>query len=213
MKPSGRSSTPRSSKLVGQLYTFADRTSRIAAWIGGGMLLVSAVITSIDVILRKVLGVSLGSSDEFACYALAISTSWGISFTLMRRANIRIDVFYMCLPKRITAWLDLLALVLIGGFMVNVVWFATHLWLTSIDMKAAALTSLQTPLMIPQGLWLAGFALFLLVLLVLLARVIGLLARGDIAGVNKCAGIRSVEEEVADEVRDESQKKGECDVT
>jgi TRAP-type C4-dicarboxylate transport system permease small subunit len=186
-----------------RLFELAERLSRMATWAGGGILLLAAIIITIDVTTRKLFQVSLGGSDELAGYALAITTSWGMSLALLRRANIRIDALYARLPKPLTAWLDLLALVLMGVFMSFVTWFATEMWLNSIEMRSTANTPLQTPLMIPQGLWVAGFVLFLLVLLALLARVVGLLAVRDAAGVGRIAGIRTVEEEMHDEVATE----------
>jgi TRAP-type C4-dicarboxylate transport system permease small subunit len=183
-----------------RLLALAERLSRMATWAGGGVLLLAAIIITIDVTTRKLFQVSLGGSDELAGYALAITTSWGMSLALLRRANIRIDALYARLPKPLTAWLDLLALVLMGVFMSFVTWFATEMWLNSIEMRSTANTPLQTPLMIPQGLWVAGFMLFLLVLLTLLARVVGLLVVADAAGVGRIAGIRTVEEEMHDEV-------------
>lgn len=185
---------------MNQLYNFAKQASKVATWFGGGLLLLSAAIITVDVIVRKLFSVSLGGSDELAGYALAISTSWGLSFTLLSRANIRIDALYMRLPRRITAWLDLVSLLAMGGFMMFVTWFATHLWFESIDMGATANTPLATPLWIPQGLWIAGFLLFTFVLVVLLVRVAALLLHGAHGEVGETAGIRSVEEEVKDEV-------------
>jgi TRAP-type C4-dicarboxylate transport system permease small subunit len=183
-----------------RLYELADRVSRGATWFSGGLLLLSALLISVDVFGRKIFGVSMGGSDEIGGYVLAISTSWGLSFALIRRANIRIDALYSRLAPPVTAWLDLVALVLMGLFMSFVTWFSAQLWLSSVDMGSTANTPLQTPLLIPQGLWVAGFLVFLLVLAVLLARVIILLARGDHAGVRAVAGIRTVDEEVQDEV-------------
>lgn len=187
---------------MNQLYEFANRVSRMSTWFGGGLLLLSAAIITVDVIVRKLFNVSMGGSDELAGYALAISTSWGLSFTLLSRANIRIDALYMRLPRSFKAWLDLIALITLGGFMTFVTWFTTQLWIESIDMGATANTPLQTPLWIPQGLWVAGFLVFLTVLAVLLVRVAGSLVQGDKAAVGAIAGLRSVEEEIEDEICD-----------
>ena len=185
-----------------KLYLFTERASQVMAQLAGGLLLISAAIITVDVLMRKLFNVSLGGSDELGGYALAISTSWGMPYALTRRANIRINFVYMRLPMRITAWLDLVGLLALTGFMVFVTWFAGDLWLDSFEMKASANTPLGTPLILPQGLWVAGLALFLLVMLVLLARVVALLVRGDPLGVTRAAGIRTVEEEVKDEVGD-----------
>src|SRR5690554_149605 len=183
-----------------KLYTWAERLSRAATWGSAALLFAVAAYITLDVVMRKLLNISLHGSDELAGYALAISTSWGLSFSLLRRANIRIDALYSRLPQRWTVWLDLLGLIAMGIFMAFVTWFATQMLISSATMNATASTQLQTPLIIPQGLWVAGFMLFMFVLVVLILRVVGLLVRGDTAGVRLVAGIRSVEEEVSDEV-------------
>ncbi|WP_020407193.1 TRAP transporter small permease subunit [Hahella ganghwensis] len=183
-----------------RLYCMAVKLSRISAWVGGGLLLLSAAITTVDVILRKLFNISMGGSDEIAGYILAITTSWGLSFALLSRANIRIDALYARLPGKLTIWLDMLGLILVGAFMSFVTWFAIGVWFESVSVGATANTPLQTPLMIPQGLWAAGFIIFMCVLLILLTRVLVLLWRGDHKEVSAIAGIRTVEEEVHDEV-------------
>jgi len=182
------------------LYQYTDRMSRLMARLAGALLLLAAIVITADVLLRKLFLFSLGGSDELAGYALAISTSWGLPYALLRRANIRIDFIYLRLPPRLTAWLDLAGLLAMAGFMVFVTWFAAALWLESIEMRAAANTPLGTPLMVPQGIWVMGLVLFLLAVAVLIARVLALLIRGDADGVSRDAGIRTVEEEVRDEV-------------
>lgn len=189
------------------LYRFAHNVSRYAAWVSGGILFLAAAMVTVEVVARKFFLVSMGGSDELAGYALAISTSWGISFTLVSRANIRIDALYMRLSSRVTAFLDLLGLLAMAFFMAFVSWFSFHLWLTSIDMGARAATPMGTPLIYPQGIWVAGFLLFLFVISVLILRVLQLLVRGDVAGVGRVAGIRSVAEEMDDEVSAETRQK------
>lgn len=182
------------------LYSFALRVSRYATWASAGLLFAAAAYITVDVFLRKLLNMSLHGSDELAGYVLAISTSWGLAFSLLGRANIRIDAFYTRLPQRWTAWLDLFGLVLMGIFMSFVTWFAVQMWLGSAAMASRASTQLQTPLILPQGLWVIGFLLFLFVLVVLIAKVVVLLMKCDSRGVGRIAGIRTVEEEVRDEV-------------
>lgn len=183
-----------------RLYFIAARVSRVSSWIGGGLLVTAALIVTVDVVLRKLVNMSFGGSDELAGYALAISTSWGLSFTLTSRANIRIDALYMRLPPRLAACLDMLALLTMACFMAFVSWFSVQLWWGSIQMNSTANTPLQTPLWVPQSLWVAGFLVFLIVNAVMLLRGLSMLVAGDHAGVSRLTGIRTVDEEVQDEV-------------
>lgn len=189
---------------MGRLYSLAEKVSQMATWASAGLLFFAATYITIDVLCRKLFSVSLHGSDEISGYVLAISTSWSLSFTLLKRANVRIDALYMRLSSRLTAWLDVVGLLLMGVFMAVVAWFSVSLWLNSVWMGATASTQLRTPLMIPQGLWAFGFVLFLVVLLVLLCKVGALLCKGDYEAVGRIAGIRSVAEEVSDEVSAET---------
>ncbi|WP_341895199.1 TRAP transporter small permease [Ferrovibrio terrae] len=185
--------------LLDRWLGFADRLSRYAIWIGGTLVLASAILVSVDVILRKLLLVSLGGADELSGYAFAIGTTWALAFTLLRRANVRVDALYIHLPRVICAILDILALVALGGFLALLTWQAWDVLGTSLDFMARATTPLQTPLWIPQSLWLVGLVLFLFTITPLLLRSLFALLGGDLAKVRSLAGARTIEEDAADE--------------
>ncbi len=185
--------------LLDRWLGFADRLSRYAIWIGGTLVLASAILVSVDVILRKLLLVSLGGADELSGYAFAIGTTWALAFTLLRRANVRVDALYIHLPRVICAILDILALAALGGFLALLTWQAWDVLGTSLAFTARATTPLQTPLWIPQSLWLTGLVLFLFTITPLLLRSLFALLGGDLAKVRSLAGARTIEEDAADE--------------
>ena len=43
------------------------RITRACAWVGGIALLACALLISLDLILRKVFGISMGGADEMTC--------------------------------------------------------------------------------------------------------------------------------------------------
>jgi len=177
----------------------ARRLSRFAARCGGAMILASALLVGGDVITRKLLALSVGGSDEISGYAFAIATSWGLAFTLLERANVRVDALYGHLPRPVTAILDLVALLALGLFVGLLTWFAGMVLQDSLLFSTRATTPLATPLWIPQGLWLAGFALFLFAWVPLVVRVALALVAGDLALLRRLAGARTLEEDAADE--------------
>jgi TRAP-type mannitol/chloroaromatic compound transport system permease small subunit len=181
------------------LLRLADRVSLWATWAGGALMLAAAFLVAIEVLLRKFLLVSLGGADELSGYAFAISTAWALSFTLLRRAHVRVDALYGQLPQRMRAVLDIAALAAIASFAFLLAWHASAMWRTSWDFAARATTPLQTPLWIPQGLWSLGLILFVLVTLALLLRAVLALLAGDLASVRALAGARTIEEDAADE--------------
>lgn len=185
--------------LLDRWLEFADRLSRYAVWFGGALVLASALLVSVDVLLRKLLLVSLGGADELSGYAFAIGTAWALGFTLLRRANVRVDALYSRLPAPLCAVLDIIALLSLGLFIGLLTQQAWDVLATSISFSARATTPLQTPLWIPQSLWVIGLGLFLFTLLPLLLRSLLALVTGDLATVRRLAGARTIEEDAADE--------------
>lgn len=185
--------------LLDRWLGFADRLSRYAIWVGGTLVLASAILVSIDVLLRKILLVSLGGADELSGYAFAIGTTWALAFTLLRRANVRVDALYIHLPQTLCAVLDILALLAFGGFLSLLTWQAWDVLDTSLTFQARATTPMATPLWIPQSLWLTGLVLFLFTILPLLLRSLFALLGGDLTTVRKLAGARTIEEDAAEE--------------
>lgn len=185
--------------LLDRWLGLADRLSRYAIWVGGALVLASAFLVSIDVLLRKLFLISLGGADELSGYAFAIGTTWALAFTLLRRANVRVDALYIHLPRVLCAILDVAALLVLGLFIALLTWQAWAVLDTSLAFDARATTPLATPLWMPQVLWLIGFCLFVFTLVPLLLRALFALLGGDLATVRSLAGARTIEEEAADE--------------
>lgn len=174
--------------------------SRYAVWIGGAGIIASAVMVTVEVIIRKAFQVSLGGADEVSGYLFAIGTVWALPFALIRRANVRIDALYALLPRWIRTTLDFVAIAVLTVFVAVVFYHAWNLFLSSVENGTKSITPLQTPQAIPQGFWVAGLALFLVTAVALTLMALIALIRRDFAGVNQLIGARTHQEEVADEV-------------
>lgn len=185
----------------------ADWLSLRAVWAGGVLLLAAAFTVSVDVIARKVFTVSLGGADELSGYAFAIGSAWAFAFALLRRANVRVDALYQHLPRKACAVLDILALVALGVFVAYLANYAWEVLATSWSLSAQSNSALKVPMWIPQSLWVAGLALFLVTLLLLLARSMKALFTGDWAKIHELLGARSILEE-ADEEAAYAQRMG-----
>jgi TRAP-type mannitol/chloroaromatic compound transport system permease small subunit len=186
-------------RFLDRWLALAERLSRHAVWYAGGLMLASAFVVAVDVLLRKLLLVSLGGADELSGYAFAIGTAWALAFTLLQRANVRVDALYMHLPGAARGWLDLLAMIALGVFVGALTWQAWEVLRTSIAFEAQATTPLQTPLWIPQALWLAGLLLFAFTWLPLFLRASAALLQGDRVGASRLVGAPSMEESAAAE--------------
>jgi TRAP-type C4-dicarboxylate transport system permease small subunit len=174
--------------------------ARYAVWIGGAGIIASAVLVTIEVIIRKVFQASLGGADEVSGYLFAIGTVWALPFALLRRANVRIDALYALLPRWLRTVLDFVAIVVLTVFVAVVFYHAWNLFVSSLENDTRSITPMQTPQAIPQGFWVAGLALFLVTAAALTISALIALARRDIASVNHLIGARTHQEEVADEV-------------
>ncbi len=101
----------------------AHRASRAAALAAGALVLAAAVLVSVDVLLRKFAGITLGGADELSGYALAIGSAWSFAFVLLNRGNVRIDALYERLPRIGAAVCDMLAVLALLGFVSVVAWY------------------------------------------------------------------------------------------
>lgn len=178
-----------------RLTRLARVLSRWAVWVGGALTLASVLLITFEVVSRRLFGFSLGGADELSGYAFAISITWAFAFTVLERANVRIDVLYQHLPVRVTAFLDWLSLVALGVFAVFLSYYGTLVALTSWEQNSAANTPLATPLWIPQFLWAGGLVWFVIVLLLMLLRSSAALVTGDLELVKALAGMKTAAEE------------------
>ncbi|MBE2243175.1 MAG: TRAP transporter small permease [Burkholderiaceae bacterium] len=191
--------------VLERLTRLARVLSRSAVWVGGALTLASVLLITFEVVSRRLFGFSMGGADELSGYAFAISITWAFAFTVLERANVRIDVLYQHLPVRVTAFLDWLSLVALGVFAVYLSYYGTLVALTSWEQSSAANTPLATPLWIPQFLWAAGLVWFVIVLLLMLLRSSAALVTGDLELVKTLAGMKTASEE-ADEGAAEGER-------
>ncbi len=184
---------------MNKVLNFIEIFNRVGVWIGGALLFLTSAMIAVEVILRKVFSLSIGGSDELSSYVLAISCAWAFGFALLRKAHIRIDILYTRFPVKIRSSLDILSLLAFIVYLVPLVYFAFLVVKTSWIRESTANTPLQTPLWIPQGLWLAGLVVFLLTTIVLLVGTISRLAKKDAVGARQLSSPTTLEENIEEE--------------
>lgn len=181
------------------LLSYLFRLSQFAVWLGGAMMLVSAVMVSADVIARKMLGFTMGGSDEISGYLFAIATAFAFPYALLHRANVRIDVAYMRLGQRLRGLLDIFGLAMLTTFAAVITWRAFVTVQMTWAHDAHSITPLRTPLILPQGLWFLGWCLFCVTLAFVLFGLVVAWLRRDAATVQSLGGALSMEEEISEE--------------
>jgi TRAP-type mannitol/chloroaromatic compound transport system permease small subunit len=164
--------------------------ARVSLWMaraGGVLLLLSAVIISIEIVARKVFLLPFSIGTELSTYALAIGGSWSFTYALLHRAHVRIDIFRKPLPPLARAVLDIVALISLAAVAVLLCRHAWTTFATSWSFGTRENTPLATPLAIPEGLWLLGLLWFALVCVQQVVVVLAALVRGDLQGVARIA--------------------------
>ncbi|NQD80438.1 TRAP transporter small permease [Pseudomonas sp. CrR14] len=178
-----------------------NRIARISAWVGGIALMGSALMISIDLLLRRRFGFSMGGADEIAGYVLAIVSAWAFPIALLKRSHLRVDILYSRLSLKPKVGLDLLALVGMALFVGTLLFHVGGVLWDSIVYRSISTTPLQVPQWIPQSLWFAGYLFFATTILVLGYNSLMQLRQQRWAAANALIGINSVEEEIEEESR------------
>ena len=147
-----------------------DDRNPIARWAGppvrwmqiacGWALMAICFATLYDIVARRLFGHSVQGVTELGAYLLAIVSAFGFSSALLQKAHSRVDFLFPRMPPSLISVLNLAAAVLLFGVAAISVWQGWHVLDESLLFDSRASTPLQTPLWIPQGLWLGGLAVF-----------------------------------------------------
>ncbi len=142
------------------------------AYLSGALFLLTSFYITADVIGRKFFHISSAVTDEIGGYALAMGGMWALAYTLRTGGHVRIDVLLPHLPLRVQGILNYAALVVMTLFASMVAFYSWRLAIDSFTGSARAMSFIQTPLFIPQGLMAVGFSMLTLEAIAIL--VVGL---------------------------------------
>ncbi|MEM7506567.1 MAG: TRAP transporter small permease [Pseudomonadota bacterium] len=173
--------------------------SRVLVWIGGTLIVFSALLVTVEVFLRKLFNVSIGGADELSGYAFGVATTLGFAHALFERAHIRVDAAYTLFPRWLKLGASVLGLALLIGFVAIVSFMAWGMVMDTLTHGSRSITPMRTPLAIPQIPWLAGWIFFAFTGALLLATALMRLARGDAEGADRLIGMKSIDEQIEDE--------------
>ncbi len=164
--------------------------------LGAGVAIaVLAVLITVDIIGRDFFGASIQGTDEIGGYVLAFVGSLGMALTLLRRGHPRIELFFRFFPRPLRDALHVLAQLAMAGFALFMAWHAWGELQTTLRFGAITNTPLQTPLWVPQAVWLAGMIFFAMTACLTTAHALILLAT-DRSSIEGYYGTPTVEEEV-----------------
>jgi TRAP-type C4-dicarboxylate transport system permease small subunit len=167
----------------------------VMAHVAGWTYVVCALFITFDIVARAFFGFSSQSTVEVTGYMLAGGIAWGLAHTLIRRANIRVDVFANRWPVRVRAPLHILSLVLLTAIGALIAWAAWELVDESALFNAHDNSAWRIELVWPQGIWAFGISAFLVTCLVLLLEAVLALVAGQGAALDGLLGSRTLEDE------------------
>lgn len=172
-----------------------EKLAVLLALVAGGAVALLAVLIFVDIVGRDLIGISVQGTDEIGGYVLAFVGSLGMALTLLRRGHPRIDLFFRFFPKVVGDVLHVLAQVTIAGLAIFMTW---HAWVelqTTLRFGSITNTPLQTPLWVPQAVWVTGMAFFAIAACLTTGHAFYLLIRNR-ALVASFYGPVTIEEEV-----------------
>jgi TRAP-type C4-dicarboxylate transport system permease small subunit len=174
-----------------------QRISRILAWAAGAIVLVGcSFLITIDVITRFLFKRGMVESFEISGYALAACIGLGLAFTVTSKANIRVDILLGALPGKARIVCDILASLALALVAVALAWFAWGTLAQSWALNAKSVSQLQTPMVLPQGIWCVGLVWFACMAVLIPIQAIARLIAHDRAGFDALIGSLRVTEEI-----------------
>ena len=183
----------------------SHRLVAIASLIAGYAFLFLSIMISVEVITRKFFGFSFQGVDEVGGYALAIGCAFSFGYALLLRGHTRVDILLVNLPPPVRALLNVVAALSMAAFAVFMAWQGWVALDETLEFDSRASTPLQTPLWIPQTLWVAGMVVFALIALLIGWRGLIDLLRARFSRVNALLDPRTTDDEL-DEALENAQE-------
>lgn len=184
---------------------------RIFSLFAGYAVLAITLVIGLEILLRRLFGVSLQGADEYGGYMLATITAVGAAYALLERGHTRIEILVERLPQSMRAVLNIVSALCMAAMAGFLAWRATVAMLESVEYQSLSGTPLMTPLWMPQAVWVAGMILFAVIAVVTALHCLRL-AVGDWRAINRWYGIRTLNEEI-EEVKAETGRAHQSDDT
>jgi len=185
--------------MIDRALNGARRLSHVLVWIGGSLILLSAIVVTIEVFARKIFNVSLGGADELSGYAFGVATTCAFAYALFERAHIRVDALYNLFPRPLRIVASFVGLLLLVGFAAVASWMAFSMVADTLTHGSRSITPMRVPLAIPQIPWMLGWLFFIVSGLLLMLAALKRCFAGDLEGAEHLIGTKSVDEQIDDE--------------
>ena len=174
-----------------------QRISRLLAWVAGTIILFGcAGLITIDVVSRYFFKRGMVESFEISGYALAACIGLGMAFTVTSKSNIRVDILLDALPDPVRVACDIVASLSLAIIAAALAWYAFGTVQQSWLMNAKSVSSMQMPMILPQGIWWVGLFWFACMAVLIPIQAISRLLKRDRRGFDAMIGSLRVVEEI-----------------
>jgi TRAP-type C4-dicarboxylate transport system permease small subunit len=187
-----------------------EPVARIAAVVCGYAILALSIFVSIDIVGRKLFAFTFQGMDDLGGYVLAIVAVVGASYTMAMRGHTRVDVFLVRMRPGLQRALNTLAMLTMGAFAAFAAWRGYSVLAESIEFQSVATNPLQTPLWLPQALWVGGLVLFAAISVAYAVHALVLLVRGS-PELNRLYGPASAQDELAAELTARAEREAQAE--
>lgn len=180
----------------------ANKIIDVATLLVGGGFVALAIMTTVEVLLRKLFNLSLRGVDEIGGYVYAIGSAVGFSAAFVGNSHVRVDLILSRLGPILRLPLHLLSYGALLAFITLLAWRATAETHRSWELGAVAPTPLRTPLVVPQGIWTVLLWVFAALIFARIITTLRLLLRpaDGVALAARCLDISTVAEETEAEL-------------
>lgn len=168
-------------------------------WAGGSLIVISALLVTAEVFLRKFFTISIGGADEISGYTFGVATAFGFAYALHERAHIRVDALYRLFPKWLQFAASFFGLALLAGFAAVVSVVAWAMVADTLTHGSRSITPMRTPLAIVQVPWLLGWIFFAVTGFIIALAAALRLVKGDKAGADALIGVKSFDQQIEDQ--------------
>ena len=191
----------RLGRLLDPLLDHIRRLATWCAWAGGAILFAAALLITVEVLIRKLLGMSMGGADELSSYGFAIVGTFAFGYAMLDRGHIRVDTAYAHFGRRGQALLDVAAALLLLVFFTLLLRHGFAVVEATWRMDAHSNTPLHVALIFPQLFWWLGLCLTFVITVLLLVRALLHILAGNLEASRRLIGSQAMEEEVAAELQ------------
>lgn len=158
----------------------------VALFVGLGLMLCAGFVLA-DIVLRQI-STSLGGTEEIAGYAMALATSWGMSYTLLELGHVRIDLLRTRANSFKRCLFDVFSMIVTSGVVILIAIKAWPVVERSLVNGSRANTPLETPLALVQVPWFAGWVWFAVMSTLVTLAALSLLLKGRHTETESFAG-------------------------